>query len=373
MGTDTPTLRRHWLARQVARITSPYQRFRHAKLLHSVRVGAAMFASIILTSGLNLPHGLWASVTVLVVIGGLQHQGNVRQKAFERAIGTMIGALAGLLCIVQQSIIGSLALTYVLMSVFAGVCAFYAIGRTGYIALLAAITLCIVAGHGDNGIDVGLWRTANVLFGIVIALAFSFALPLHATYSWRYGVASNLRKSARLYQRILHGAPLTAQEQIAAFADLSTRLVTLRTMMPSVAKETGAPLSALEEIQRQHRTILSALEMIAAACLSFAGTEQRALFAACCHRDERHTRETMIGMALALRTGNVARLSRVAARPAAPDCEAPGGLALPVALEGPHWLTQRLAEQVDRMRELLSGFDGYWKIDGVGRHKRNLG
>jgi uncharacterized membrane protein YccC len=327
-----------------------------------VRVGAAMFASIILTSGLNLPHGLWASVTVLVVIGGLQHQGNIRQKAFERGIGTLIGALAGLLCIAQQSVIGSLALTYVLMSLFAGVCAFYAIGRTGYIALLTGITLCIVAGHGDNPIDVGLWRSANVLFGIVIALAFSFALPLHATYSWRFGVAANLRKCARLYDQLLHEAPLRAEQQLAAFADLSARLVALRAMMPSVAKETGAPLGALEEIQRQHRTILSALEMIAAASLSLSGAGLREQFAASCRDEQRHTREILLSMAQALRSGRVTRLDQAVAR--AQECAA---APLPVALEGPHWLAQRLAEQVEHMRELLGALDGCWNLEGIGR------
>jgi len=54
-------------------------------------------------------------------------------------------------------------------------------------------------------IDTGLWRTLNVLIGIVIALAFSFALPLHATYSWRYLLADNLRGCARIYTRLGDG------------------------------------------------------------------------------------------------------------------------------------------------------------------------
>jgi len=37
--------------------------------------------------GINLRHGEWASVTMLVVIGGLQHHGNIGKKAAERAIG----------------------------------------------------------------------------------------------------------------------------------------------------------------------------------------------------------------------------------------------------------------------------------------------
>ncbi|MFP3747262.1 hypothetical protein SB816_29770, partial [Achromobacter sp. SIMBA_011] len=75
----------------------------------------------------------------------------------------------------------------------------HAIGKAGYIALLSAITMVIVAGHGDNEIVDGLWRAVNVLVGIAIALAFSFALPLYATYSWRYKLADALRACAAVH------------------------------------------------------------------------------------------------------------------------------------------------------------------------------
>ncbi len=85
-------------------------------------------------------------------------------------------------------------------------------------------------------IDVGLWRTLNVLIGIVIALAFSFALPLHATYSWRYGIAANLRECARIYTRLLEGETIGDEEQVKRFLEINRRLVQLRSLMPSVAK-----------------------------------------------------------------------------------------------------------------------------------------
>ena len=82
------------------------------------------------------------------------------------------------------------------MAIGCGICAYHAIGKAGYIALLSAITMVIVAGHGDNEIVDGLWRAVNVLVGIAIALAFSFALPLYATYSWRF-TSSPMRCDAR--------------------------------------------------------------------------------------------------------------------------------------------------------------------------------
>ena len=184
-------------ARRLLRpLLDPYRRYRHAKLIHAVRVSIGLLATILLTTGINLPHGEWASVTMLIVIGGLQHHGNIGKKAVERAYGTLIGASVGLLLVVQQAYLGQPLLTYLLMSVVCGFFSYHAIGKGGYIALLSAITVFIVAGHGDNPVSDGLWRTVDILIGIVLALAFSFALPLYAVYSWRYNLASALRGSS---------------------------------------------------------------------------------------------------------------------------------------------------------------------------------
>jgi len=108
-------------ARRLLRpLLDPYRRYRHAKLIHAVRVSIGLLATILLTTGINLPHGEWASVTMLVVIGGLQHHGNIGKKAVERAYGTLIGASVGLLLVVQEAYVGQPLLTYLLMSVVCG-------------------------------------------------------------------------------------------------------------------------------------------------------------------------------------------------------------------------------------------------------------
>jgi uncharacterized membrane protein YccC len=356
------------LRRVLHSIASPYYRFRHAKLFHSMRVGFAMLASILLTSGIDIPHGIWASVTVLVVIGGLQHHGNIRKKSAERALGTLLGAGIGLFLVVQTNLIGLLPLTYLLMSVFAGVCAYFAIGSAGYVALLTAITMCIVAGHGDNTIDTGLWRTLNVLIGIVIALAFSFALPLYATYSWRYLLARNLRECARTYRRIVTGAPLDADEQIAIFAALGARLIQLRALMPSVAKEIGVPQQQLEAIQRLHRSLLSALEMMSTGALAHADAAERAQFARQCGVEASAVRTMLLAMARALRFGSGARLRVRADALSAIEAAGAAPAELRADLQGPYWLGQRLAEQVDQLRALLLETEPNWNIESAPRN-----
>jgi uncharacterized membrane protein YccC len=335
-------------------ITSPIHRYRHAKALHGVRVSLAMAASILLTSGINIPHGDWASVSMLVVIGGLQHHGNIRRKAFERAIGTMVGAAIGMLVIIQNDLIGSLPFTYAVMAICTGVAGYYAIGKAGYIALLTGITVCIVAGHGDNSMEIGLWRSLNVMIGIGIALAFSFAFPLHAVYSWRFELAKNLRRSVRVYQRLLTRKPFSAQEQSAIFSDLGGRLVRLRGLMPSVAKELNASMAQLDAIQREHRAILSALELIASSSLGKLEAERRVVATRYFGREGRQMCRMLLRTARALRTGDAAWLQVPAATPALPaPQEMPDHSHLPADMQGPYWVLQQLAVQADRMRVLI--------------------
>jgi uncharacterized membrane protein YccC len=360
-----PRPRRSRLGRLVRAVVSPYYRYRYARVLHSVRVGLAMIVSILATTGIHIPHGIWSSVTLLVVIGGLQHHGNIRKKAAERAAGTLLGATIGLVLILQQNVFGSLWLTYVLMALVAGICGWYAIGKSGYIGLLTAITMCIVAGHGDNLIDTGLWRTLNVLIGIVIALAFSFALPLHATYSWRYRLADNLRGCARVYMSLVDGAVFNPDEQIKTFLELNARLVQLRALMPSVAKEIELPASKLEEIQRVHRSVLSALEMMGTGALAQADAAGRAAFAQQCGAEAHAVRAMLLAMARGLRFGGAARFL---APKLVLTC-VPGGAFAPhlaPELQGPYWLGERMIEQVDRLRALLLETEPHWNIERHG-------
>ncbi|CAM2144973.1 FUSC family protein [Pararobbsia alpina] len=396
----SPIVRLRLSARTLLRqITDPYRRYRHAKFIHAFRVAAALLASIALTTGIDLPHGEWASITVLIVIGGLQHHGNIRKKSAERALGTLIGATGGLLLILVQSSFHLPALTYTLMSIGCGIAAYYAIGPAGYIALLGGITMMIVAGHGDAEFSDGLWRTADVLIGIVIALLFSFALPLYATYSWRYKLADGLRDCARLYSRIVSGQSVVDDEHVKILVRQGTMLVQLRALLPSVAKEIDVPSSRLEAIQRNLRGIIGALEMLTAVHVDESDTAARALIANALAADDRRIRETLVGIARALKYGTVARLrpwraSRgVGTSVETPDTAAPSPLlatpvstessalpGTPAAMDAPasmdvftspagsaeleryRWLTAQLLEQIDLLRHHLSDFAEHWNI-----------
>ncbi|MNQ98412.1 Inner membrane protein YeeA [compost metagenome] len=326
-------------------------------MIHAVRVSLGLLASIALTTGINLPHGEWASVTMLVVIGGLQHHGNIGKKAAERAIGTLVGAAVGLVLVVQQSWLGMPWLTYFAMAVVCGFFSYHAIGKGGYTALLAGITVFIVAGHGDNPVADGLWRGVDILIGIALALAFSFALPLYAVYSWRYNLADALRDCATIYARIINGQPVTADEHLKLMGRLNTVMVQLRSLMPSVSKEVKISMTELDAIQRQLRLCVSTLEILANARPDTSDPETVARLRSALKAEHRLIYVQLIGMARALKTGVVHRLNRPMELPIV-------SLDAPVynALDGYRLLTQQLAANIGEMRQRLAKTAPRWNI-----------
>ncbi len=331
-------------------VFSPRYRYQHARLIHATRVAFAVLAAILLTTVAGLPHGEWATITVLIVIGGLQHQGNIRRKAIERGWGTLIGAAAGLALIAQQSTFGLAPVTFLLIAAACGICAYYAIGKAGYIALLSAVTIIIVGGNGDNSLDVGLWRTVNILIGIVIALLFSFAIPLYATWSWRYQLAQALRGCAALHAGLANGG-VSGDKDLQAMAAQGALLVKLRSLLPWVAKETHIDAQTMEEIQRSLRLCVSTLDLMTGLRRRVGAAQPVRSPPAC---DERATTRTLLGMARALELGKTGWLQpRRAAeqnKPAAPP------------LDGHALLDLQFHDEVRHLQSLLAATENRWNI-----------
>jgi uncharacterized membrane protein YccC len=318
-----------WFRRLLRPLLDPYRRYRHARLIHAARIVVSLLASIFLTTGLNLPHGEWASVTLLIVIGGLQHHGNIGKKSVERAYGTLIGAGLGLAVVAQQNYFGMPLVTYLLMSVACGFFAYHAIGKGGYTALLSAITLFIVAGHGDNPMLDGIWRGIDILIGIALALAFSFALPLYAVYSWRYNLASGLRDCAQVHARIVNGESISSDAQVKS-------------------------MNQLDEIQRQFRMCLSTLEILGN--LRPSSTDEASMQALRDNLGGEHNkiRRQLIGMARALQAGATDRLER--------QFDAIEPSPVPAALVGYQLMTLQLSRTLDALQHKLASTAKGWKI-----------
>jgi uncharacterized membrane protein YccC len=291
------------------------------------------------------------------VLGGLQHHGNIRRKAVERALGTVIGAVAGLLVIVGQTAMAPVPVSYVVIPVACAVCGYHAIGKGGYIALLAAITIYIVAGHGGNTIADGLWRTADVLVGIAMAMLFSFALPLYATYAWRNKLADALRGCARMHAALAGSRPIDKADLDKTMATLATLLVQMRSLMPSVNKETDISPAQLEAIQHSLRVCISMLELLSA-------MPSLTNWADLC-REHRRLSEMLVGMSRALRFGTLSRLAPRARG------SAPFGVP-PAELAGQASMTQALAHEFDVLRERLAATAAQWNLGTEAAYRQLL-
>ncbi|ARP79906.1 hypothetical protein CAL12_03085 [Bordetella genomosp. 8] len=339
---------------------SPYQRYRHARALHGIRVALAMLTTVLLSRLLDLPHGVWASVSLLAVIGGIQHHGNIRKKAMERGLGTLLGALAGLLLIFAEEFGAPPVVTIIAMCAIGGLCAYYAIGRGGYIALLTAITMVIVGGQGGDSMATGLWRTLQVCIGIAVALAFSFALPLNASYSWRYSLALNLRRAQQQIRRLQTDQPFTPEARSAMFSELSKRSIALRGLMPSAAKEMKLSGAQIERIQQHQRAIVAALEMISNARLHASAQDQLNLSRAFRGSQGQSLRRGLLTIARALRKGDTSVLGAAAAAAgedgvADPTTDAATDPAAGwvATLQGPDWVMREMAAQIAQLRKAV--------------------
>jgi hypothetical protein len=120
------------------------------------------------------------------------------------------------------------------------------------------------------------------------------------------------------------------------------------------------PVARLEEIQRLHRSILAALEMLVT---SMPDTPRATYgFALDCSPHEQQVRQKLLKMARALRFGRVGLLYMRADANADASVETEEGDG---STQGMHWLAMRFAEQVDRLRLRLSEIERQWNIEGA--------
>lgn len=99
----------------------------------------------------------------------------------------------------------------------------------------------------DNPLSDGLWRTVDILIGIVLALAFPSPLPLYAVVA-ASSLASALRDCAAIYSRIINGQSVTDDEHASAAQPFERGHRAVRSLMPSVSK-CEFPLTELDYAQ----------------------------------------------------------------------------------------------------------------------------
>lgn len=251
----------------VERWLNAYERYRYSRLIHAVRLGMAVLFATAVARAFHLKHGEWIGMTVFVVLGMLQFQGAIYSKAVERMLGTVIGLGAGLavLWLNQHYFHGGLPF-YLTVGAASAAAGWAAVGKNGYIPMLAGLTMCMLIGdNGTEWLDSGLMRAFNVLLGAVIAIGAAKLLPLKSTLMWRFMLADNLTACSRILAEVGNGRRMTRErleQNMIKMRQINARMVKSRSHLAATSGESHISPAMMEAMQHAHRKIVNSTELL---------------------------------------------------------------------------------------------------------------
>ncbi|WP_107843324.1 FUSC family protein [Neisseria sicca] len=253
--------------RFVKRWLNSYERYRYRRLIHAVRLGLAVLFSILLARLLHLQHGEWIGMTVFVVLGMLQFQGAIYSKAVERMLGTVIGLGAGLTLLwLNQHYFHGGILFYLAVGTASAAAGWAAVGKNGYVPMLAGLTMCMLIGdNSNNWLDSGLMRAMNVLIGAAIAIVAAKLLPLRSTLMWRFMLADNLTECGKMIAEISNGKRMTRErleQNMVKMRQINARMVKSRSHLAATSGESHISPAMMEAMQHAHRKIVNTTELL---------------------------------------------------------------------------------------------------------------
>ncbi|MGC3872845.1 FUSC family protein [Halomonas sp. GXIMD04776] len=244
------------------RLRDPYFNYRYRHYLHVLRTSLALTITFIIVTSTQIPHGSWALVSTLVVVGNLHHIGSVLDKGGQRLLGTILGAIWGIVLMLIPNPPTGVVPLWTLISIALATYATFAT-RYGYSALIFGISVLLVVGSGDSDLTIALWRAFNVLLGTLVGILVTvLVVPQKATDVLRFLLADNLDKLARLYH---------AHTSASAESDIDTRellkattaqLVEQRKLVDAIHSERRLRRNELDSLLSLQRRMLSTIELL---------------------------------------------------------------------------------------------------------------
>lgn len=240
----------------------PYFNYLHRQRLHILRVTVALTLCFTVIELFSIPHSSWALVSTVMVMGNLPHVGGVLDKGWQRLVGTLLGGLWGLILILVAEPLPGVVPLWSMVGIALALNATFS-NRYGYSSLLFCVTLLMVVGDGNHDIGIGLWRIFNVVLGTLISILVSLLLmPQKATDVFRFLLADNLDKLARLYHGHTKASHASADDALALVRATSAQLVKQRGLVDAVAREGRIDRAAIEEILSFERRMISTIELL---------------------------------------------------------------------------------------------------------------
>ncbi len=285
-------------------LRDPYFTNQHRRILHVMRVILALIIAYATTEPFELPHRGWALVSTVMVMGNLPHIGGVLDKGRQRLLGTLLGALWGLLLIAIPlpwpglvplgALAGIAAVTWITF-----------VKRYGYGGLMFAISLLLVIGGGTPELDTALWRGFNVLLGTLIGIGVTvLVLPHKATDLLRFALADHLDHMARLYHAHTSAGASPSLDTQELLKGCSKLLIKQRGLVDAIHREHRLTRAELDELISLQRRMFSTIELLLETHWNTRAGHDR-IDAMHGLRDQQHTLARGIGtLAFQVRTGH---------------------------------------------------------------------
>jgi uncharacterized membrane protein YccC len=143
-----------------------------ARLAYTIRAAAAAGITTALWQHLNLTHGIWLTISAVVVIQPRRDESWA--KGMNRVVGTLIGAAVATVC---AAVMPANALT-VGLAVALTILLSWGSGRLRDPMPLAAIATVLVftIDRQEHALTAGLWRCGEIIAGVAMGLALT-AIP----------------------------------------------------------------------------------------------------------------------------------------------------------------------------------------------------
>jgi uncharacterized membrane protein YccC len=170
------------------------------RLIHSTKSSIACIIGILLTYWIGYPASQWVVISIVVVMCAQIYVGSVKQKAFLRFLGTLIGCLFAAITLAlvgenKLAMIATIAISTFIFSYLA-----ISMENFGYAATLGAATTAIILLGQNPTLSFALQRFLEISFGVLIAaLVSQFILPIHASSHLRRSQAKTLEQLRNYY------------------------------------------------------------------------------------------------------------------------------------------------------------------------------
>ncbi|WP_186764399.1 FUSC family protein [Pistricoccus aurantiacus] len=244
------------------RLRDPYFNYRYRHQLHVLRVTVAISLTYTLLLIFNFPHAVWALLSALVVMNNLPYVGGVLDKGGQRLLGTLLGALWGILITLIPGTPHLVVAGWALLGIALATGITFTT-RYVYSGLMFCVSLLVVVGDGQQDLSIALWRFFNVMLGTSVGIAVTaLLLPQKATDVLRFLLAENLDTLARLYHTHTSASTSADIDTKQLVGEIGSRLIKQQGLMDSIERERRLRHEELEQILSLQWRMLSTVELL---------------------------------------------------------------------------------------------------------------